>query len=63
MKQWQDLFSNVSDLKQITENTYHQYEHLIKYLDNEYLLNKDISVLAPAYNVREDVEKFDEIYE
>jgi hypothetical protein len=51
MRQWQDLFSNISDLKQITENAYHQYEHLIKYLDNEDLHKTDLTVKSPNHNI------------
>ena len=60
MKQWQNLVTNVSDLKQITENSYHQHEHLIKYLDNEDLHKTDLTVKSPVYNVRLDVKAINE---
>ena len=51
MEQWKSLVSNLRQLKHITDNNYPQYEHLIKYLDNENLLKTDFSVKSPAHNV------------
>jgi hypothetical protein len=51
MKQWQSLVQNVKGLKQITDNDYPQYEHLVEYLDNEDLNKTDFSVKSPPQNV------------
>ena len=51
MEQWKSVVSNFRQLKQITDNNYPQYEHLIKYLDNEDLLKTDFSVKSPAHNI------------
>jgi len=51
MEQWESLVSNFRLLKQVTDNNYPQYEHLVKYLDNEDLLKTDFSVKSPAHNV------------
>ena len=51
MEQWKSVVSNFRQLKQITDNNYPQYEHLIKYLDNEDLLKTDFSVKPPAHNI------------
>ena len=50
-KEWQQLVVSFKELKQITDNSYPQYEHLIKYLDNEDLLKTDLSVVSPAHYV------------
>ena len=51
MEQWKSVVSNFRQLKQITDNNYPQYEHLIKYLENEDLLKTDFSVKSPAHNI------------
>ena len=63
MNDWKILLENTSKLNQIIKQHYSKHHPLIKYLDNEYLLNLDLSVLAPASNVTEDVQKFEEINE
>jgi hypothetical protein len=56
MEQWKSLLSYFKELKQIIDNNYPQYEHLVKYLDNEDLLKADFSVKSPAHNVSYDVD-------
>jgi hypothetical protein len=62
MNDWKILVENTSKLNQIIKQNYSKHHPLIKYLDNENLLKVDLSVLAPAYNLSEDVEKFEEIF-
>jgi hypothetical protein len=59
---WKILVENASNLNQIIKQNYSNHHPLLKYLDNENLLKVDLSVIAPAYNVSEDVEKFDDFY-
>ncbi len=54
-KEWKSLIENIDGLKQIIDENYYQYEHLIKYLDNENLLKSDLTVKNPAENVDLDV--------
>jgi hypothetical protein len=54
-KEWKSLVESIDGLNQIIEVNYYQYEHLIKYLDNENLLKKDLSVKNPIHNVDLDV--------
>jgi hypothetical protein len=54
-KEWKLLIENINGLKQIIDENYYQYEHLIKYLDNENLLKTDLTVKNPAQNVDSDV--------
>jgi hypothetical protein len=63
MNDWKILLENTSKLNQIIKQKYSKHHPLIKYLDNENMLKVDFTVQAPAYNVSEDVEKFDEMYE
>jgi len=63
MNDWKILLENISKLNQIIKEQYSKHHPLIKYLDIENMLKVDFSVQAPAYNVSEDVEKFDEMYE
>ena len=49
------LIENIDGLKQIIEENYYQYEHLIKYLDNENFMKTDLTVKNPAENVGLDV--------
>ena len=56
MKQWQSLVQSIKGLKQIIDNNYPQYEHLIEYLDNEDLLKTDLTVKSPAHYASEDVK-------
>jgi hypothetical protein len=62
MNDWKILVENTSKLNQIIKENYSKHHPLIKYLDNENLLKSDLSVLSPAYNLSEDVEKFEEMY-
>ena len=54
-KEWKALIESIDSLKQILDNNYYQYEHLIKYLDNENLLKNDLTVKNPAHNLDIDV--------
>ncbi len=54
-KEWKFLIENIDGLKQIIEENYYQYEHLIKYLDNENFMKTDLTVKNPAENVGLDV--------
>ena len=63
MNDWKILVENTSKLNQIIKQQYSKHHPLIKYLDNENLLKVDLAVLAPAYNVSQDVEKFEKMFE
>jgi hypothetical protein len=60
MKQWQLLISYFKQIKQITDDSYPQFQHLIEYLDNEDLLKADLLVKSPAHNISYDVKAFQE---
>ncbi len=51
MKQWESLSGNFKELKKVTDDNYPQYEHLIKYLENEDFLKTDLTVKSPTHNL------------
>ncbi len=54
-KEWKTLVESIDSLQQIIEANYYQYEHLIKYLDNENIMKNDLAVKNPVHNVDVDV--------
>lgn len=60
---WKILQDKISQMSKIIKEKYYRHHYLIKYLDNENLLKDDFSVVAPAYNVSNDVENFEKMEE
>jgi hypothetical protein len=56
--EWETVFSNFGQLRQIIENHYPKFEHLINYLDNEDFLKADLTVKSSTHNISKDVNAF-----
>ncbi len=62
MSEWTGLNEGVKKLESIIDTSYTPHKPLIKYLDNENLLQEPgMNIQMPAHNVSQDVDYFSDI--
>ncbi len=62
MSEWTSLSERVKKLESIIDTSYKPHKPLIKYLDNENLLQEPgMNIQFPAYNVSQDIVNFRDI--